>query len=619
MKQNYFLHLLVILMLGFSLGASAQQKGSTTGKVNVGYAKYNDYIYEYDGLSLDHNAKVGCAVLLTKEMLAPYVGGTITGMRVGWDTTESSGKYEGFVRNTFNGENLATGSATVKYSYSDTYPGWNNMTLTNYVIPEDVEQLVVGFTTSLKKDVCAIPTLYPHGVKNSNFLWVEGDTTEDGQPVWVDMCERGILPILLTIKDSQGTFNFLPAITSMFYDGVIRNDQAGSAMVRLRNNGSVAIKSIEVTSRQGEQNQSQKVTLSSSVNSGMTSGAFLIPVYTFESGDLELSITKVNDTELEHPKTQKLNVISVPAEVAAKYHRRPLVEYFESENSYMSPRYYDEIVGPSIKDRFNEFTYVSQHLDDQFMTGEDDATILALKLCDNDSAVVSIPAMTVDRAISTRNINYQQNVASTPMFPVLYEPYATNFLNTTLTEPTFLSVEVSGSVDDWDNLTVTVGGDASDIPTCMPEGEKPCLTVYLMERNVQSDSQLFWTDKEKEATMGEYTHVNVIREVLSDPMGDKLEKADEIKGTYHTTLAPDWNKENLYLVAFVHRDGKLGGKHMHVFNSSEGSITFPSGILDLQLTGKNSSDNAVYDLQGRRVYRIEKGIFIHGGKKVIVK
>ena len=93
----------------------------------MGYAKYDDQIWEYDGLSLQFDAKVGCAIRLTKDMLTPYVGGTITGMRVGWDTSTRTGTYEGFVREDFNSENLTTGKATVKYSYSDTNPGWNEM------------------------------------------------------------------------------------------------------------------------------------------------------------------------------------------------------------------------------------------------------------------------------------------------------------------------------------------------------------------------------------------------------------------------------------------------------------------------------------------------------------
>ena len=130
----------IIILLAMLIAAPTSILAQTSGSVYVGYAKYDDQIWEYDGLSLDHDAKVGCAILLTKEMIAPYAGGTITGMRVGWDTSSMTGTYEGFVRTSFNGEDLTTGKATVKYSYSDANPGWNNLTLKEYVIPADALQ-----------------------------------------------------------------------------------------------------------------------------------------------------------------------------------------------------------------------------------------------------------------------------------------------------------------------------------------------------------------------------------------------------------------------------------------------------------------------------------------------
>ncbi|MBR1594582.1 MAG: Omp28-related outer membrane protein [Alloprevotella sp.] len=615
MKKLYFT-LLTLALLAVGTGdAAAQLQASTTGKAYVGYAKYDDYIYEYDGLSLDHSAKVGCAILLTRDVLEPYIGGTITGMRVGWDTSESSGKYAGFVRKTFNGEDLSTGTATVSYSYSSSSPGWNNMTMTKYQIPEDVEQLVVGFTTNLTANVCAIPTLYPHDVANSCYLWVEGDVDENGDPAWVDMKDRGILPILLTVQDTEGKFNFVPVIQSLYHDGITQTNEAGGVLVRIKNAGSVNINNVEVTSRQGDETKSQTVSLSS-IAPGNTGRVTMVPFFAFHSGDIEFSITKVNNNAVTNPETYTLNAISVPSAVARKHTRRPLVEYYESENNYMSPRYYDDYVGPVLENRREDFTYISQHLDDQFMTGEDDATALALALCDNDSSRVSIPAMSVDRTINTSNISYQINSAWNPMFSVLLEPYASNFLDATLEVPTFLDVNVSGNVaEDGETLSVTVGGDGSDMAACMPEGEKACLTVYLMERDVTSDSQLFWTDKEKEASMGQYTHANVIREILTAPLGDVLEETGKIEGDYTTLLDPTWDKQNLYLVAFVHRDSKHGGKRMIVFNSCEGDITFPSGISSSLVTRHSST---AYDLQGRRVNgQSPKGVYIINGKKIV--
>ena len=256
------LYLTLLMAVAVSMPQLLFAQGKTTGKVYVGYTPYNDPIWERDGLSLDFDAGVGCAVVLTRDMLEPYVGGTVTGLRVGWDTSSQTGSYKGFLRTSFDGEDLSTGTATVRYDYNSTAPGWNDMKLTPYEITADLQQLVVGFTTQLKKGVCAIPTLYPHGVPNSCFLWVEGDVDVEGHPNWVDMRDLGCLPIQLVVKDTQGSFNFIPVIKSIVDNAIVETATWEDCLLRIANAGSQTIRSVELTSRQGEQTMSRKVTLS---------------------------------------------------------------------------------------------------------------------------------------------------------------------------------------------------------------------------------------------------------------------------------------------------------------------------------------------------------------------
>ena len=606
MKRFYsYLLLLLGLMLSGCLQSMAQ---GTSGKVYAGYAKYDDEIWEYDGLSLQFDAKVGCAIRLTKDMIAPYAGGTITGMRVGWDTSSRTGVYEGFVRNDFNGENLTTGKATVRF-------GWNDMTLKSYVIPEDVEELIVGFTTNLKKNICAIPTLYPHNTPGSCFLWVEGDNDEEGNPHWVDMNDRGILPILLVIRDTQGRFKYLPVINLLTDNGIQQTETADDVIMRIKNMGSQKINNIELTSRQGEQSWSRTFPLS--VATGATSKIFLAPIYCFHTGDVELSITKVNNIEVSGLETHTLNIIGVPEDVANGYTRRPLVEYFESENNYRSARYFDEYVQYPVMAKEGDITFVCQHLDDQFMTGDDDATSLALKLCSGDSSKVSIPAMTVDRAMSSDNILFQMATSSTPMFDVLTQSSdAQNVFTSAANRPTFVSLTVGGTLkEDEETLSVEVNGDVA--PGIMPEGENLRLTAYLMEKDVESDSQLFWNEKEKDEYQGMYTHPNIIREVLTAPEGDPIPAGGSINAEYQTELDPMWNAENLYLVAFIHRDGNMGGRRMHVFNSAEGIIIRDATGIEAIGNGQLTIDNEIYNIAGQRMGKMQKGIYIVNGKKVI--
>ena len=613
MKKLYTLLTVVISAFVITTTSSAQ---STSGKAQVGYVQYSAQIWEYDGLSLPYDATVGCAILLTKDILKHYVGGTITGMYVGWDTSTQSGTYNGFVRKDFNSENLSTGKATVRYNYSSSNPGWNTMTLTKYVIPQDIDQLVVGFTTNLKKDVCAIPKLYPYNQPNSCYLWIEGDNDENGQPIWRDSRNLGSLPIILIIQDSMGSFNYLPVITSMIDNGVVVTNEYSDCLVRVKNGGSMAIRNIEVTSRQGEQSASKTLVLSSSIEPGATSRSFLIPVCCFQTGDVEVSITKVNNKEVANPEVFKLNQIGVPAAVSEKYMRRPLVEYFESENNYRSPRYFDEYMQPAIGGKTEDITFVCQHLDDQFMTGDDDATALALRLCSNDSSAVSIPAMSIDRAMSTDNISYQQASSGNPTFDVLLPPYGGETILASIDHPTFVGVNVDGYWgEDGESIHVRVGGEVE--PGVLPAGEKARVTVYVMERFVDSDSQLFWTEKEKEEQLGHYTHYNIVREILTAPEGDEIEGEGKFQTAYETVLDPSWKRDDLYLVAFVHRDGAKGGNFMHVFNSNEGSIDETDGIENVSVNANVNNAN-IYDLSGRRVNAISrKGVYVVGGKKYV--
>ena len=340
----------------------------------------------------------------------------------------------------------------------------------------------------------------------------------------------------------------------------------------------------------------------------------MAPIYCFHTGDVELSITKVNDTALDSPVSTTVSLIGVPEAVANEYERRPLLEYFESENNYMSPRYYDEYVGPSLRSFTDEVTFVCQHLDDQFMTGDDDATVLSLQLCNRDSFAVSIPAMTHDRSMNTGNILFQQNSTSNPMFSVLLDPYAGQAYRAAIAVPTFAAVQATGSLgEDGQSLEVSVSGDVAE--DVMPEDEGLRVSAYLMERNVFSDSQLFWTEKEKEQSMGAYTHVNVIREILSPLEGEPIAREGRFDVRFSTQIDPSWATENLYLVAFVHRDGSKGYRRMQVLNSCEGEIGISSGISPL-LTGRTQS--SLYDLQGRRLtVAPARGIYIVNGKKVV--
>ena len=220
------------------------------------------------------------------------------------------------------------------------------------------------------------------------------------------------------------------------------------------------------------------------------------------------------------------------------------MEYFESENSYMSPRYYEEILAPGLADYKGRIIQISQHMGDRFATGDDDATVMALDFCNGDSMSVELPCMGLDRSYPNVVSYYTGLTPATPLFSVLYPEFAKMAYDAELKRPTVASVGGSAEIDGG-RVNVTVSGDiAKDV---MPDGAPSLrLTVYLMERSVESDSQLFWSNEDKEAHQGVYTHHCVIRKVLSDGLyGDAIDELGDYSKNYTTDLDPEWNADSL--------------------------------------------------------------------------
>ena len=92
----------------------------------------------------------------------------------------------------------------------------------------------------------------------------------------------------------------------------------------------------------------------------------------------------------------------------------------------------------------------------------------------------------------------------------------------------------------------------------------------------------------------------------------------DFEKTLQTLLDPNWDIDNLYLVGIVHRDGKLGGKRMHVFNTAKGNIVDATSIHEIK-NEKLKMKNDVYDLTGRKVAKPTNGIYINGNKKVVIR
>ena len=104
----------------------------------------------------------------------------------------------------------------------------------------------------------------------------------------------------------------------------------------------------------------------------------------------------------------------------------------------------------------------------------------------------------------------------------------------------------------------------------LPEGEDLYVTVVALEDGVWSDSREF-PDLGDGLTVGEYTHNNLVRELLTDRWGDKIEIDAEgnFNMDFSFELLDEYNADNMRVAAFINRSGKNSNWKRNILNSSE--------------------------------------------------
>lgn len=628
MKKNYthfFMLVAMVLMTAQAAWAQATWKthlnttdGERTfttleapaGNIYLGQCNYDDYIYEMDGLSLDFDARVGVGIKLTRDMFKDYIGGTIDAFRVGWDDRATMASYECFIREThFNNTDLAKGKGTARF-------GWNEIKLSTPIALPDVDTLCIGFYVNLKKGVCSIPKFYPQGKPNSCFLY-NGETTEDGQEIWYDSRELGVMPVMIKIVDKTGQFSNLINVTDVLYDAIVPAQTESPAFVTIQNKGSNNISKLEVTSQQGDQMVSTEVSLSKPITP-TASSKIKLPIHCFGSGETTVKFTKVNGTTPNNIAEKKITLIGVPDEVAEQYVHRPVIEFFASENSYHIPSYYEDYFMPGYEPFQDYMTVVFQHTDDKYMIGDpDESILLQLGLANNDSSKIMLPDMCLNRSAY---VAAPVNLAGTPFhYGILVPMFTTDYYTAVIGMPTFAGLNVKANFNEsGDQVKIKVEGDIA--PGILPEGEKLNLTVYFMENNVESTDQRFWDDKEGVQFGNTFVHHNIIRENLTPLWGKPLENIDgKFSMEFTADVYEDYNPANLGVIAFLNRGENNPHTNRQIVNSCEVKVEGVSDGIGQVTTQKSATDNHWYDLSGRRVVKPTKGIYVRNGQKFYIQ
>ena len=186
--------------------------------------------------------------------------------------------------------------------------------------------------------------------------------------------------------------------------------------------------------------------------------------------------------------------------------------------------------------------------------------------------------------------------------------------------PTFATIEINPVVNlETREAVITVSGEMSpDFELMMGNDNK--LSVYLTEDSIVA-RQLNggrWEDR--------YVHNGVFRQALGSVKGVDFNRTEDgYSNEFTVTIPPEWNINNMHVVAFISRPLAGGNTtDMYLNNAEAVRLYNPTHGIDEILTDGEAVPVEYYDVMGRKMDGPRQGINIvkmsNGtAKKVLVK
>lgn len=573
-KLNYLIKcicatlLIAVAVLGSSAAISADD-------VYVGYANPKETVYPYTGFNngIDQTGMMHFAVHIDADKLALFAGQKLLGIHVGWSqgSVPRTPEMKAFVRESLNGEDLASGTKNVSF-------GWNDIAFDEPYIIEAGKDIYIGGEVLWEPDAWLATGIFGYNLPaGSQYIFVgEQDETNIA---WEEISQSEYTLLLLGIVQAEGEeFQNIGNLTSLRTNELQGLEKPGTAFLTIQNQGINAINSIEISGQFGDKTWSYPLTLSKPID-GNSSASLRGPVQALGVGTHKFWLSKINDIDVKSPAKIDVGLIGISEEVASKYTRRPLVEYWVSESNYRTPIYVDQWFAPGLPSVRDGLSVTAHHMSDQFMTYletsdpdiDNEEVQLLLDFAGGMKQYVFCPVFTLDRSFIPENLlakatdqTIAYNFMAPEVMPDLYK--------TAMNVPTFVSVKAAASHKD-NAVDVTVSGNIE--PGILDE-EPLYLSVYLIEDGIESDSQEFPDDEQAAAYNGVYTHNDLVRAQAAPLYGENIGSAGAFSKKVTFDIDEEWNLEHMRVLAFVNRDGK-NHNHAQVLNSTELSLD-PTGV-----------------------------------------
>ena len=523
------------------------------------------------------NCDVSAAIVLTPEMLRPYAGADITGIRLYLATTDNLVDITAWVRDDLNGANLAEGAGGIQQ-------GWQTVALDKTLKVGDAP-IVIGYTF--------------HQTKTSKCIALGGDVVPQGhyyakRGEWeTPSAPTGSICVELVVEGEQVAASDLGVETMSLESPVAKSGETMLMKAKVRNNSLSVINGFSYSVN------------CPIMNHALVEGNCIDEIQPKQAVEIELSVSTdefpINEQiPLTFGITDDGFVGNNIAETVCgiydeAFPRKLLMEEFTTEECPNCPRAITSIATALENGYDKDMIVVAHHVGfyTDWLTIPEESALLWLYGDDGSFA----PAGMYDRTIRTEDLK-------TPVESIGYYDTFSSRLDEAIGKPGFVKINVEAQGSD---LFINVNVEAEAHPLLKTMLADPHLTVLLTESGIRHRRQAGISNPE-------FTHSHASRAYLTGIFGDAVEFDADGKLYWNCTInrESEWNCENMEAVAFINAYDPDDRTACQVFNVAASHL-LASGVESVFSDPDASVE--YYDLTGRHILNPAKGLFLKVEKR----
>ncbi len=596
---------IIILILAVTMAASAQLKALSSTQRIVGYVTGD--VINTNNVGTGHAGTQAVGAVVTADMLEPYVGCKIVGMRFALSTAAQTSRI--FIR-PIGADGYLASADSVTQSVWHPRAGWNEVMLNG----------VKGYT-----------------VRSGESLFFGFDETETTDQV------------------SAGTGNLATATGSQPYGFVVfGNFGSGEGLYAINGKGLLCVqlivdvsswpsKALAFTAMTNGYQYKQPGDVIDFFAEYQNLGRDTINSYTinYSIDDKVLERHDTTDVVASGASSSIERIFNLPTDLASGQHVLR-VYISKADGQELSEQ-------PSIADTFcvyrekfdRQMTYLEQYADAQsaYTAGCFDAMQSAVTAMKGSVAYVNVyrdgnplacneasslsqdyaytyPSFTMDRSYYPGEAHVAYDLNNYVLVaPSLVAGMMQELLQDEHRNPAFAQLSIDPKYDATTrNLTLTVSGTTTSEAHAI-FGDL-ALTLMLTEDSVVSPQVVYNASTQTASTVRQYTHNHVLRSIITATRGDKLQlDGNTFTATYRVALPQSVDPAHATVVGLVTRyvdpSAPIGIKRMDVLNANAVSLkNAASGVTTVRTA--TQSKPVYYRLDGTQVSpdEAQHGIFI---------